>query len=182
MSKKLLSKAEQDALLEIFNMPNPQKETGAAPRRVRTAEPAEALQTELEAVASRWTEALKLKCTAEVSVALQQIVRHAEFTLGREECCYKMTVYPKRFLVCSSALINLVNEKALGSRAEIPLVSHALTEIDKGLFESSGAFFAGDSALSYCEKPPQGREWVEARFDVRIAPVLRTTLRLLIDA
>ena len=83
-------------------------------------------------------------------------------------------------MLCAEALVNLVNEKSLGAGEEAPMVSHALSAIDRVLFETCGAFFTPGETLSSVERPPETAR-IEVRYVVEIVPLLRTTVRLVID-
>ena len=60
------------------------------------------------------------------------------------------------------------------------MVSHPLSEIDRALFENTGVFFSDGGGLAYEATPPEAGPRLEARFDVEIAPLLHTDIRLVI--
>lgn len=182
MSKKLLSKEEQDALLELFESAKPETKN-ADLKQEKAAKPAGlgALKAELESEAVHWAAALESLIGMQVRITLQRIVKTSDAALGSEEVCYRLGQYPDRYLICTVSLVNLVNEKSLGSQEEAPMVLHPLTEIDKGLFENSGAVFSGGRALIHMASLPAGRPRIEALYNVDIAPLMRSKVRMVID-
>lgn len=179
MPKPLLSKAEVDALMGLFEP----GEDRPAPRREKAETSGgalNALKSACEAEARRWSEALEKLTGHPSNVTLRSIVRAAGGP-GEGEVCFRLGRDGRRFLVCSESLVNLVNEKSLGALEEPPALLHALSAIDRALFEACGAFLGGEEGLVSLENPPEAATRIEARYAVDIAPLLRTTVRLLID-
>jgi len=182
MSKKLLSKEEQDALLELFESARPEVKS-AEPRheKTRKTEGVAALKAELESEALHWEAALETLIGTKVRIRLHRIVKTSEAAPGYEEVCYRLKKHPERYLICAVSLVNLVNEKSLGAQEDAPMVLHPLTEIDKSLFESSGTVFTEGEGLTYTASLPAGRSRVEALYDIEISPLMRSKVRLVFD-
>jgi len=182
MPKPLLSKAEVDALMGLFEPGDPGTER-AAPRREKAAangDAVNALKSACEDEARRWSEALEKLTGHPTNVTLRSIVRAAGGP-AEGEVCFRLGSDGRRFLICSESLVNLVNEKSLGALEEPPALLHPLSAIDRALFEACGAFLGGEEGLVSLENPPEAAMRIEARYAVDIAPLLRTTVRLLID-
>jgi len=181
MPKPLLSKAELDALMGLFESGNPETKGEAGRQRTELKGDVGALKTVFASEARRWSRALETQTGHAAKVTLRTIVRASGPVAETGEVCFRLGQKGRRLLICSEALVNLVNEKCLGAREEPPMVSHALSEIDRALFEACGAFFAEEGTLLSVENPPETAARIEARYDIEIAPLLRTTVRLVID-
>ena len=181
MPKPLLSKAELDALMDLFG-PEASGAERKQPRRNKAEKDGtvSVLKSACEAEARRWSEALERLLGHPSKVTLRSIVRIAGAATAPDEVCFRLGSGGERYLLCAEALVNLVNEKSLGAGEEAPMVSHALSAIDRALFETCGAFFAPGETLLSVEHPPETAR-IEVRYVVEIAPLLRTTVRLVID-
>ncbi|WP_345973447.1 hypothetical protein [Sulfurimonas diazotrophicus] len=178
MARGVLNQAEVDALMELF---------GTAPKSEQKPQHAEkpspevgALRSELEATARRWEAALAALTGAPVTVTLQSIVRRGR-AAEEADAILLMCAERGRYLIVPEPLVNLVNEKSLGALEPDPLLGHPLSTIDKALFESTGALFAEGKGLAGLDRLPGGEKVLEARFDIAVAPLLKTTVRLLLD-
>ena len=183
MQKPLLSKAELDALMGLFDPGQPG--TKSIKPDAEKREPKRdvgSLKSAFEAEGRRWSEALEMLTGHPAKVTLRTIVKASGPVVETGDVAYGLTTDGGRYFVCSEALVNLVNEKSLGAREELPMVTHALSAIDRALFEQCGAFFAEEGALVWAENPPETAGRIEARFDIEIAPILRTAVRLVTDA
>lgn len=181
MPKPLLSKAELDALMGLFDADRSGEENvKPSGERPQMKPDVGSLKTVFETEALRWAEALEKLTGHPARVTLRTIIRVSESGAEAGEVAYGMA--NGRVLICAEALVNLVNEKSLGAGEEVPMVSHALSAIDRKLFEMSGAFFAESGDLSSAEKMPETAGRIEARYDIEIAPLLRTSVRLVSDA
>ncbi|MHC3994242.1 hypothetical protein ACXWTF_05390 [Thiomicrolovo sp. ZZH C-3] len=178
MAGGVLNQAEIDALMELF---------GTAPNSDRQPKPAGkpqpevgALRSELDATARRWEAALAALTGMPATVTLQSIVRRgraaAEAGTVQLKCAEA-----GRYLIVPEALVNLVNEKSLGAAETDPLLGHPLSAIDRALFETTGALFADGEGVSEVDRLPQGAKVLEARFDIAVGALLKTTVRLLLD-
>jgi hypothetical protein len=182
MPKPLLSKAETDALMGLFDTRKPAKTDADFRKKGGDADDdVAALKRVLESEALRWSEALASLTGHPAKVSLRTIVRVSGISAGAGEVCFRFAQAQGHFLICSEALVNLVNEKSLGAGEEPPMVTHPLSAIDRTLFEGCGAFFAREGELVFSENLPEEASRIEARYDIEIAPLLRTAVRLVID-
>jgi len=177
MARGVLTQAEIDALMELFGTRPPSE------RQVKASavpEPAiGALRSELEATARQWAAALETLTGAPSTVTLHTIVRRGR-TAGEEGQVLLRCAEGDRFLIVPESLVNLLNERSLGALEPDPLLGHALTAIDKALFEMTGGFLAGGGSVEQVAQLPAGEEMLEARFDIAVAPILRTTLSIVL--
>jgi len=180
MEKGLLTKSEIDALMDLFETQQPRQ-------RAADAEPAApgvevgALKTRLETMAVQWSAALATLTGRPSKVSLRTILRVSVIAAEASDAYYRCEMPRECYLICPESFVNFVNEKGLGALEEIPMTVHPLSAIDRALFESTGSFMAEGGRLWHVEKLPSWKPVIEARFDVEIVPLLRTTLRLVTD-
>lgn len=178
MQKGVLTQSEIDALMDLFETPPAQpRESGAGAADAASADIA-VIKERCIALAETWSRALKEHIGHSAKVSLRSIVRTSPPVADDDHALYRVARQPDRFLLCPKSLINLVNEKRLGAFDEIPMLMHPLTAIDKALFEDTGSFFAREGALEQVGEASAAGTVLEARYDVEIAPYLRTKLRL----
>lgn len=176
MSKGMLTQQEYDALMELFDSAqHPPRKDKAVSRQKRGHSTPEIIKNRCEALASEWSEELASLTGQTASVRLRTIVKKGMIDIGEEETLYQSG--ERAYIVFSASLVNFVNEQRLGAQELIPQLMHPLTQIDRQLFEQTGALFSKREALTLVETPPLAPGWIEAGFDVEIAPFLRTTLR-----
>lgn len=176
MRKGMLTEQEYDALMELFEGARqiPQAEKPSVQTKSEKVQP-NALKSRCEALASAWSEALTAVTGQTADIRLRMIVKKRMVDIGEDETVYRSGDHT--YIVCSEPLVNYINEQRLGAYDQIPQLMHPLTQIDKLLFERTGALLCNDESLTLVEKLHGQRGWLEARFDFKVAPFLRTTLR-----
>jgi len=178
MAGGILTRDEIDALMTLFSETPGTKEVLRVTRRTEPVR-VRALRKRLEALAARWSAELKSVTGHAAKAGLRQIVKTSRVLPSESEVLYRCGD-TACYLVVGRALVNLVNEKSLGALASEPLLRHPLTSIDRALFETTGRLFAETGELSEAEALPEAGTLLEARFDIEIEPLLRTTVRLLL--
>ncbi len=180
MQKGVLSKREYDALMELFESAKPVTETeqpSEQPVRMNTAP--DALRSRYDALASEWAKSFFAVTGQTAYIRLRTIVKKRKFEKPEDEVVYRCGEHT--CLVCPAPLINYINEQRLGAYDQIPQLMHPLTQIDMLLFEQTAAVLFHEESMTLADTVPEGRVWIEAGFDLEIAPYLRTTFRWLHD-
>lgn len=177
MNRGVLSEQEYAALMALFEHYDKGKE-GVLPQQKAPAaavqvQRLQALKTAVETEMKRWQQRLAAMNETEVSVRLRAIARGHAVVSDKERLLYADAHLVLRI---AAPFINLVNERSLGARQVPPEVDRPLTELDRALFEVTGAMLFGASEFSYVPRS-EGRPYV-AYVDIGIVPDLRTTVEV----
>lgn len=175
MAEGLLSKDEIDALMSLFGSEPPAKKKTAT----RKKEGVDALKADLEAKALRWAAALKALTGCPSKVTLRTIVKTSRIAAD-DTHLFLRCAKRERFLIVPQSLVNLINEKSLGAQDALPMLTHPLSEIDRELFETTGRLFSEEGVLKQEDALADTGTVYEARFDLEIEALLRTTVRMVI--
>ncbi|MEJ2467918.1 MAG: hypothetical protein P8Y65_07390 [Campylobacterales bacterium] len=175
MAEGLLSKDEIDALMSLFGSEPPVKKKAPTRRK----EGVDALKADLEAKALRWAAALKALTGCPSNVSLRTIVKTSRIAVDDTHLLLRCA-RRERFLLVPQSLVNLVNEKSLGALEPTPMLSHPLSEIDRELFETTGRLFSEEGVLKQEDALTDTGPLYEARFDLEVETLLRTTVRMVI--
>jgi|GEM_PF-6779174 len=187
--ENLLTPKETEALLSLFASRDAApassgNRTGEAPgKRSETVGKARKL---FARTAERWKEGAEAATGLETACRLRSIVRpNGPVRDGFYWFEALRSKERKMYVGVPEALVNLVNERALGAVEELPPPAHRLTRTDRVLFETTGRFFSGsptaDAALRAVEAPGKAGRPLEAVFELQIRPLLRTEVLLRID-
>lgn len=180
MQKGMLSVQEYEALMELFEGAKPASgEVQASEHKKRSGESAEALRHRYEALASEWMKAFFTVTGVKAHVRLRTIARKSRVETAEDEVIYRCG--EQEYMVCPAPLVNFINEQRLGAGDLIPELMHPLTQIDMQLFEQTAASLFHTESMTLTDRLPEGKPWIEAGFNLEIAPYLRTTFRWLND-
>lgn len=184
MARSLLSKEEQDALMELFGTvpKSPEEEEKRPPKKPVAASEARSESPEIARSVERlgceareWEVPLRELTGNDVSITLKKLLRLSALRKPDETPIYQGG---NRLYAVPVPLVNLINEKSLGALNENPMLMHPLSPMDKTLFETTGSFFCNEGKLQTADNVFRSHTMIEAVFEIDIKPLLRTVLRV----
>lgn len=187
MPRGLLTPKEMEALMGLFD-----RETAGGAEAARPCTPTEVgkMVSVMQQCSTELAERVGAMTKQPVQALLKSIRRPQPPIWPHRQSLYRVqTGGGMLLLLCPDALLNLLNEAALGGRAAAALSGHRPTAIDRRLFETTGARLAGGVAhcfgseagtLELLETLPHLARPIEVCLGIELPP-LQTSLTLLLD-
>lgn len=179
MNRGVLTEEEHRELMTLFERYDKAKETALPQQKLSVAavqvQKLQALKTAVETQTKLWQQRLAVMNETEVTVRLRAIARGRAVVSDAQRLLF---TDGHLVLGIAAPFINLINERSLGARQMPPELGRPLTELDRALFEVTGAALFGADDLSYvshCESRPY-----VAYVDIGIVPDLRTTIEIFV--